>query len=224
MRTHFWRLVSSLLLLAGCSRPPPTPTPDQMLDQDAQAVLAMKSAQFTLTREGAPAVLDPQTGTTFTEAAGQYQAPDRVSAKVKVTLFGSVVEVEMRWLPEGNFVSNPLTGQFEAAPAGAAFDGAALFKEGGIPAVLKDKLQNPKLVGEEKVEDVETYHLSGEADGEELSALTAGALTSGTMYPVDVWIEKATSNLVRVHIAEPGGDGWLIDLFDVDQPVEIKAP
>jgi len=101
---------------------------------------------------------------------------------------------------------------------------AALFGAEGIPAVLKGGVQNPKLVGEEKIEDVDTYHLSGEADGKVLAPLTAGALTEGTLYPVDVWIEKATSNLVRVHITEPENNGWLIDVFGFNEPVEITAP
>ncbi len=225
MKNFPFILLLVALSLAACSGgPPPTPTPAEMLVKAGDAVLALKSAQFALTREGPAAVLDAKTNLKFTEATGQYQAPDRVSAKVKVDLLGNVVEIEARWLPEGNFVSNPLTKQFQAMPADVAFNGAALFQAEGIPAVFKGGIQNPKLVGEEKIEDVDTYHFSGEADGKVLASLTAGALTEGTLYPVDVWIDKATSNLVRVHITEPENNGWLIDMFSVNEPVEIKAP
>ncbi|MBI3244580.1 MAG: LppX_LprAFG lipoprotein [Chloroflexi bacterium] len=221
--------VLALIWLAGCggpSTPPPTPTPtpDEWLDRAAQAALAIKSAQFTLIREGAPAVLDPATNTTFTEAAGKYQSPDRVSADVKVSLFGNVVSVQMLWLPEGNFISNPLTGAFSEAPAGATFNGVAVFGADGIPGVLKDGIQNATLVGAETVEEVETYHLKGEADGDKLAALTADTLAAGTSYPVDVWMNTTTYNPVRLHIAEPDGNGWTIDLFAFDEPVEINAP
>jgi hypothetical protein len=229
MKTSTCALIFASLLLATCGGPPvptltPTPSPDEWLDRAAQAVLAMTSAKFTLVREGAPAVLDPQTNTTFTEASGQYQAPDRVSATLKVSVLGNVVSIEMLWLPEGNYVSNPFTGAFGEAPAEAQFNGAALFKADGIPAVLSDGLQNTTLVGAETIEDVETLHLSGEADGAKLAPLTAGALAAGTLYPVDVWIETATANLVRLHITEPDGNGWLIDVFDIGQPVDIKTP
>jgi hypothetical protein len=127
-------------------------------------------------------------------------------------------------LPEGSYISNPFTGAFQEAPAEAQFNGAALFKADGIPAVLSDGLQNTTLVGAETIEDVETLHLKGEADGAKLAPLTAGALTDGTLYPVDVWMETATANLVRLHIAEPEGNGWLIDVFDIGQPVDIKTP
>jgi len=41
---------------------------------------------------------------------------------------------------------------------------------------------------------------------------------------VDVWMKTADWYVVRLHITEPDGNGWLIDLFDINEPVEIKAP
>ena len=217
------------VLLTACGGlftpvPTPTPTPEEWLDRAAAATLAITSAQFTLTREGAPVALDPSTGTTFTEAAGKYQAPDRVSASVKVTVLGSVLSLDMLWLPEGNYVSNPFTGAYEQAPAAATFNGMAIFGADGMAAVLKDGIQNVTMVGTETVEDVETFHLKGEADGGKLSVLTAGALATGTLYPVDVWMDATNYYVVRIHVAEPDGNGWQIDLFAFNEPVEIKAP
>jgi len=229
MRRLSLYLLSAGIWLAACAgpstpTPTPTPTPDELLDRAGQAVLAMTSAGFALVREGTPAVLDPATGTSFDEVTGQYQAPDRVSATVKVTLFGSVVQLQMLWLPEGNYVTNPLTQAWTDAPVDARFNGAAFFGPDGIGGVLQEGIQNVTLVGVETVEERETYHLKGDADGGQLAPLTGGALAAGTLYPVDVWMEKAASNLVRLHIAEPDGNGWLIDLFGINEPVEIKAP
>ena len=222
-------LVLVVIWAAACGgpaspTPTPTPTPGEWLDRAAQAVTGMTSAQFILTREGQPAVLDDSTNTTFTEATGMYQSPDRVSATLKVSLLGSVVSVQMLWLPEGNYLSNPLTGSFEQAPSSATFNGVAMFTASGIPGMLKDGIQNATLVGTETIEGVETFHLKGEADGAQLAALTAGALTAGTSYPVDVWMKTADWYVVRLHITELDGNGWLIDLFDINEPVEIKAP
>jgi hypothetical protein len=183
----------------------------------------LKSAQFTLTREGAPVPLDPQTGTAFTEATGHYQAPDRVSASTKVSLGSAVLEIKWLWLPEGNYVTNPLTGGWTTAPE-IAFNGANIFGAAGIAAILKDGLQNITQVGAEKIDETDTLHFKGEADGAQLAALTAGTLTSGTAYPVDVWLLPTTAEVVRVRITEPDGNGWVIDLFALNEPVEIKAP
>ena len=61
-----------------------TASPQEHLNRAADAVLKLKSAQFTLTREGAPAFLDEKTGITFTAAQCSYAAPDRVSCNVKI--------------------------------------------------------------------------------------------------------------------------------------------
>jgi hypothetical protein len=204
--------------------PTPTPSPAEILSAAGDAVLAMKSARFTLLREGQPAVFDPGTGMSFSEASGEYQAPDRVHAQVKVSLFGNTLQIEIYWLPEGVFLSNPLTRQFEPAPEDLGFDGAALFGADGMPAVLKEGIQNPQRVGTETIEDVQTIHVSGEADGAVLAPLTAGELQSGTMYPVDVWVDMGTFVPVRLHVAEPDGNGWLIDLYDIDAEIEIQLP
>lgn len=202
----------------------PTPNPAEILSKAGDAMLAMKSARFSLLREGEPAVFDAATGMSFTEASGEYQAPDRVRAQVKVTLFGNVLQIEIYWLPEGVFISNPLTQKFEPAPADLGFNGAAMFQADGMPAVLKEGIQNPQRAGMETIEGVETIHITGEADGAVLAPLMAGALESGTLYPVDVWVDKSTFVPVRVHITEPDGNGWLIDLFDINADIEVQLP
>jgi hypothetical protein len=225
MKTLHTLLALAAFWLAACGpRAAPTPTPAELLDRAAQAASDMQSAQFTLMREGAAVVLDPATNTTFTEASGKYQAPDRVSATVKISLLGNALQIQMLWLPEGNYVTHPLTQAWSEAPADATFNGAALFGADGLPALLKDGIQKAALVGMERLEERDTYHLHGEADGAQLATLTAGALAAGTAYPVDVWMEVEASHLVRVHISEPDGSGWLIDLFAINEPVEINAP
>ena len=33
------------------------------------------------------------------------------------------------------------------------------------------------------------------------------------MYPVDLWIDEKSANPVQIHVTEPEGNGWLIELF-----------
>src|SRR5439155_4405197 len=102
--------------------------PQEHLNRAADAILRLKSAQFTLTREGAPAFLDEKAGITFTVAQCAYAAPDRVSCNVKVSSkTGTVLQLTRVWVPEGTFQSNPLTRQFGKAPPDASFNGVVLF-------------------------------------------------------------------------------------------------
>ncbi len=202
----------------------PTPSPAQILSKAGDTMLRMDSARFTLVREGDPIVLEATTGMSFNAASGEYQAPDRVHAVVKVGLLGRVLEVEVYWLPEGVFLSNPLTKRFEEAPGGLGFDGAALFQPDGMPGVLSSGIQNPKMAGAENIEGVDTIHITGEADGEVLAPLTAGALEAGTLYPVDVWVDRTSFYPVRVHVTEPDDSGWQIDLYDFNSGIKVALP
>ena len=198
---------------------------EQYLNAAADAVLNLKSAQFSLKREGTPAFLDEKNGITFTLAECVYAAPDRVSCNVKISLKnGNILQLTRVWVPEGVFQTNPLTRQFGKAPADASFNGAALFAKTGIANILRTATRNPQLVGKEKLQGKDTLHLKGEVSGEKLNPLVGSTLKPDFMHPVDMWMEEKTSRPVQVHVSEPEGNGWLIELFAMNEPVDIPTP
>ena len=200
-------------------------SPQEHLNRAADAVLRLKSAQFTLTREGAPAFLDEKTGVTFTAAQCSYAAPDRVSCNVKVSSkSGSILQLTRVWVPEGTFQSNPLTRQFAKAPADSSFNGVVLFARTGIPAILQTSVQKPQLAGNETIRDKRTLHLKGELRGDKLNPLMGNTLKPELMYPVDLWMDEQSANPVRIHVTEPEGNGWMIELFSANEPVDIPTP
>ena len=200
-------------------------SPQEHLNRAADAVLRLKSAQFTLTREGSPAFLDEKNGVTFTAAQCSYAAPDRVSCNVKVSSkSGSILQLTRVWVPEGTFQSNPLTRQFAKAPADSSFNGVVLFARTGIPAILQTSVQKAQLAGNETIRDKNTLHLKGELRGDKLNPLMGSTLKPELMYPVDLWMEEQTANPVRIHVTEPEGNGWMIELFSANEPVDIPTP
>jgi len=208
----------------------PRPAPGRNAAQDhlnrtADAILAVKSTRFTLKREGAPAFLDEKNGITFTTADCTYAAPDRVSCNVKVTLKnGTIVQMTRVWVPEGTFQSNPLTRQFAKVPADANFNGAVLFARTGIPEVLRSGVRNPQVVGREKIQASDTLHLRGDVSGEKLNPLMGSVLKPEVMYPVDLWIDERSAIPAQLHVTEPPGNGWLIELAGINEPVDIPTP
>jgi hypothetical protein len=200
-------------------------SPQVHLNRAADAVLKLKSAQFTLTREGAPAFLDEKNGITFTAAQCSYAAPDRVSCNVKISSkSGSILQITRVWVPEGMFQSNPLTRQFAKAPADSSFNGVVLFARTGIPAILQTSIQKVQLAGNETIRDKSMLHLKGEVSGEKLNPLMGSTLKPEMMYPVDLWMEEQSANPVRVHVTEPEGNGWMIELSSLNEPVDIPTP
>ena len=221
------RLPSLILLtcivLTACAGSA-APSPQALLERAAQDLLDLKTVRFLLVREGEPVMLDPLTATRFTEASGAYQAPDRVRARVKAQVAALVLGLEMVWLPEAVYASNPLTGAFAKLPVRPTFEAATLFGREGVPGILKDGVRGLTLVGTESLDGVDAYHLRGQADGERLKPLTGGTVVAGA-HTLDVWIEVATSHIVRFVAREPGGAaGWRLELSEFNKVVEIKAP
>jgi hypothetical protein len=200
------------------------PTQDT-LNKVADAVLRLKSAKFSLTREGTPAFLDEKNGITFTLAQCGYSAPDRVSCDVKVSSrSGTILQITRVWVPEGTFQSNPLTRQFAKTPPDATFNGALLFARAGIPEILRTSVQKVQAVGTERIRDRNTVHVKGDVRGDKLIPLMGDTVKADVMYPVDLWMDGTTSEPVRLHVTEPAGNGWLIELFALNEPVQIATP
>ena len=195
------------------------------LNQTADAILALKSARFTLKREGAPVFLNEKKKITFTNAACAYSAPDRVFCNVKVSLKdGTIVKVKRLWVPEGAFQTNPVTQELGKAPADANFNPVLLFAATGIPEVLRTGFQNGQVVGREKLQNRDVIHLKGEVSGEKLNPLAGSTLKPEQAYPVDLWIDEKSANPQRIHVTESQGNGWLVDLFGANEPVHIPPP
>jgi LppX_LprAFG lipoprotein len=202
-------------------------SPQERLNSAADAILRLKSAQFTIAREGAPAFLDEKAGVTFTAARCSYAAPDRVSCNIKISSkSGTILQVTRVWVPEGTFQSNPLTRQFGKVPADTSFNFPLLFARTGIPAILRTSVQTPHMAGAETIHGKSTVHLKGEVRGDKLSPLIGGGSTinAGLTYPVDLWMEEQSANPVRIQFTEPAGNGWLIELIAVNEPVDIPTP
>jgi hypothetical protein len=214
---------SSYSALAQAGKPLP---PQEHLNRAAAAILKLKSAQFTLVREGTPAFVDEKIGTTFTAAQCSYASPDRVSCNVKVSdKSGNVVQVTRVWVPEGTFQSNPLTRQFGKVPAGSTtFNGVVLFAKTGIPEILQTSVQKAQVIGSEKIRDRSTLHLKGDVRGDKLNPLMGSTLKPELMYPVDLWLDEQSANPVRIHVSEAAGNGWLIELFAANEPIDIPTP
>ena len=78
----------------------------------------------------------------------------------------------------------------------------------------------------EAIRGKNALHLKGEVRGDKLNALigAGSTLKPEQMYPVDLWMEEQTGNPVRIHVTEPEGNGWLIELSAVNEPVDIPTP
>jgi hypothetical protein len=208
----------------GQQKPADAKAAQAQLNRSADAVLALKSTRFSVTREGTPAMLDEKNQITFTLAECMYAAPDRVSCDVKVTLKnGTVLQLTRVWVPEGTFQSNPLTKQFGKAPADSTFNGVLLFAKTGIPDIMRTGVQNPQVAGKERIRDRDALRLKGEVIGAKLAPFIS-TVKPDVAYPVDLWIDEKTATPLQLHVTEPDNAGWRIELFGINEPVTIPTP
>ncbi len=225
--------IVSFGLLSACSKSgeskaqatgPKTPTPEELLAKAGDVTLGLKSVQFSLRREGKPAMLNEKMEITFTEATCSYLAPDRAGSVIKVGLKnGNQMQIEKVWVPEGIFMTNPLTKTFMRVPD-AVFNVVALFQANGIPDMLKTGIQKTSMVGKEKLNGRENCRIKGEAEGKKVAPLLADTVPAVGIYPVDVWIEPDTGHVSKMRLDLGGGDAFVIELYAFNEPVEVKSP
>ncbi len=211
---------AGLVVACGTSGPD---DPQTLLTKAGEDMTRLQSVRFALLREGDPVLLDPVLGARFTRASGEFRAPDQVHAIVNATLGSAVLTIEILWLPEGVFATDPLTGAYAKTPGSIAFDAPAVFAPTGLPGVLKDGLRAVTYVASESLEGRNTYHLRGEADGARLRPLTGGLLVEGT-HAVDLWIDRDSSHVLRLRDRDSTGSGWRLDLSTHNAPVDIPRP
>ncbi|UCG25022.1 MAG: LppX_LprAFG lipoprotein [Chloroflexota bacterium] len=217
----------TLVVVIGCSQatpePTPTPTPADYLNMASTAMADVQTAQFSLAREGTPLVLDPTLGAQFLSATGQFQAPDQVHASVKADISGNILNVDLLWLPEGNFMTNPLTGAYMPLEAALPLNPTEMFDpDVGLSHILITSVNDPAVVGIETIEGVETHHLTGTAEAEEVAVLAPTGLIGA--FGIDLWLDTETLRVVRVRLTEQSGDSTVLDFFGYDESVDIPSP
>jgi outer membrane lipoprotein-sorting protein len=217
-------IVIAAVLLTSCGGRQPTAA--EILAQSAETMTQVDSLKFYIERQGEPVQINVGMGVaSVVSADGVYRAPDNVYAVAKVELSGAVAEAEVLWITDGIYLTfPPFLNDFTPIDLSEIFDAAEIFSDAeGIPYVLRDVLSEAELVGEEDVEGITTYHITGTAEGEELGGLVGGVVAPGTA-TVDVWIDKETSEVARITLSEADGNGWLLDFYDYGEPVEIPTP
>ena len=220
-KAHFgWPTLAAvglLALLTACGGGGGGLSAAVILANAAQATLETETVQFAIEREGELPVIETTTGAKFMTATGFYQAPDTVNAIVRAETSFGVQDFGVIWSPEGNSMTIPGLGTI-GIPSEFEFSPATLFKQEGLPAVLTEALRSATLEGEETLEGVEVYHITGTASGESLTSLTAGTIPVDDV-AVDAYINRDTFQVVQIVLTESTGGRWLLDLFSYNEPV-----
>jgi lipoprotein LprG len=229
-----WLMMTLLVtILAACDNDEPSVLPpEEIIQQTADRLNQLTGFHFTIERTGAPAFLDPDGFIGFSSAEGDYVAPDKARAAVRVTVPGLVTDVSVIGIGTIQWQTNVVTGAWEELPPDWGFNPTVLFDpDVGLPAILQNDLSNLQLIGLEQLDDNSDnllYKLTADVAGSAIYEMS-GTLIGPDPVTAELWISPETFELNRILITEPVPDSdepslWQVDFSQFNQVVEIAPP
>lgn len=232
-----WIIIVLGLVLVGCqpapAEPEEAPDPLTLLNTAAERIRAVETfrlavdvsgdAHFFFAELGNEGVVSAE----FIQARAQYAAPDIFQGQVRIR-YGVPIDVEVYAEAEDQFyrLGNLPWIQGDFAPE---FTPAMLLaEETGFQAALTT-MEDLTYVGRTNLEDGQpVYHLTGRANGPQVSSLVVGLINTQEDLPLDVFVHTETGYpsriTMRVPQADDGESVFLIDVYDIDAPSEVSAP
>lgn len=212
---------------AGTATTTVADTPEALLAAAGAQWDATDTAKFDLAIDG-KAYIDNEQTLELRSASGVIARPDSVDAKAKIAVSLVVFDVGIIAIGDTMYQTNIVTGDWELAPEDFDYNPAILFSpEDGISALV-DRVQGAAFAGEETVNGRSTRIVTGTLTGQDIKAITSGALT-GDVINTRVWIASAPTDIVKVVLQAPADAGgtatiWTLTISGQNQPVEITAP
>ena len=230
-------LLALVTFLFACQSEPtpvvtstPTITPLEIVSRSADAMLSVESLHFSIERDGALAYIDSGNLLAFKRAQGDFQAPDRMRAVIRVITAFTPVDMGMVALGDEQYTTDPITGEWgRLPPEWGQLDLVVIFDpETGIQQLLKDGVIDLELVGMEEIDGRPQYRISGRASGERMYDMTLGFIGQGDV-ELDIWIDAEDYYVRRLEIVDPVTDPedpttWTLEFSNFGQAVEIEAP
>ncbi len=142
---------------------------------------------------------------------------------------GANLSIDMISVGNQQYITNPVTGNWEKAPSDLSFNPAVLFDPNqGIAHVIR-QIQNPTIVGTDNVNGTDAYHITGTVNKQDVEPISGGAIGASSI-PVDIWVAKDTHNVDKLVLHDAGTNGgnsettWTLLLSQQNQPVTINKP
>jgi hypothetical protein len=204
------------------------PTPEERLGSAIDTWNATSSFHFVLQLENRVVSLDESGLLTYTSAEGDVVPPDRMQAQTTVRTPVGNTQVAFISIGDQQWLTNPLTRQWEAAPPGAAGAVARAFDPAtGIGAQLAGMSDLQYHPGE-SLDGTPVFRLSGTLPGSVLAGFAAD-LAGVDRLNVDLMVTPNDNRIRRIVVRQPpAADGtvptWAFGFSGFDQPVSIEPP
>ncbi len=205
--------------------PTPTPSPQDWLDRAIGVWNGSENFHFTLELVGRTIPLDESGQLSFSDVEGDVVAPDRLQAQTLIkTPFGST-EVAFIAIGEEQWLTNPLSGEWEAAPPTMRTNVTEMFDpQVGIGSILAD-LEELERLPDESLDGQPTIHLRGTLPG---ALLQDFASDLPERVSVDLWLGTDDQRFHKLTITEPvsGAEAatWTFLFSNYNSDISIEPP
>ncbi len=250
---HIWqksvsmpRLLAVLILtlaLAACVYTPqeeayvPPPQPEALLMESATSLRGIHSLKFSLTHQrGSIYYRDDGSHIKATEITGEWDAAAGLSLVIDAYLVrdhqvdpssGTYFPLQMVLVPDGLYITDPLSGQWVLQSAELAIIPVGALNE--VMADLLAQVATPNLEGIEDIDGREAYRVSGSIPAAAMDWLSID-LSENASADIIIWIDREDRLPRQAHLVgaigqydAPGTVRQLL-LSDFNQSVRIDPP
>ena len=165
----------------------------------------------------------------MTKVYGEVSIPDRfnVTVEAEAEFLKSYLEINIITIEDSAYMTDILNGSWsQVSPERLPFN---LSNLGQTLAAIVEAVEDTKILGQERLGNVETLHINGQIASEDLSGLVPG---SGKGFPVELelWLDESHGLLQQVLIhgrVVPTDDKNTVRelrLKDINVPVVIEPP
>jgi len=201
--------------------------PSPAMSQAVAQLLALESASFTLDHLKGSTILVP--GVLMTKVSGEVSIPGRFSVTVEAEseFPKSYIEISIITIDDTAYMTDILSGRWNQISADSL-----PFNLSGLGQTLADiveAVQEPTVIGEERLVDLDTLHIKGQIASEDLSELVPGA-GQGFLVQLELWLDQSQGILQQVQIigrvvpTDKTNTVRQLTLEDINQPVVIEPP
>ncbi|GAC1347995.1 MAG: lipoarabinomannan carrier protein LprG [Ktedonobacteraceae bacterium] len=228
--------VAIALLVTGCSLPwqhatkaaanGPKPTTQQLLTALQKNFRSVSSFHVIMQVDnpGTPTAQQVQ----IRSANGDVVMPDKVKAQATVLLSGQSVTVNLISVGGNQFITDPITGQWRVIKG--VLDPRTLTNPDTGIISLVSKVQNVSQPGDDTVNGVPCWRVTGQLDAKYLAFFTGGGVPAGTMLQTTTCIGKADALPYQLKVTGPAAVGDMANtartflISNYNENISITAP
>ena len=215
---------------AQSSGPPSDPQAQAVVDKARTRFDQVNALHFTVGIDG-DVYLDQYHAQKLKSADGDLIRPDKVSLTAKAQV--GPVNAQLKFIQIGDtaYLTNILTGKWEKAPSGFAYDPRIVFdQDRGVSAILS-KVRGWQPADSVKINGADTQHVRAPVPTANVNDLVSSSLRGDTV-DVDLYIEPKNNDVVRIVLGErPDAVAagtvaarWTLDLTKQNENIKIDAP